>query len=554
MALITGGAGNEKLTGSTGPDTIYGGAGNDRLIGLEGDDVLFGETGDDQLLGKDGDDRLYGEDGADRIAAGAGDDSLFGGAGVDNLIAAGGNDYADGGAGDDLLRGGAGDDVMYGGSGGDRLLGNGGADILFGDDGEDALLGYGDIDFLFGGGGADRLRGGGASDFLYGGAGDDRLAGDGGDDVLNGGAGENRLLGGSGDDIARYEISQGSLYVVVTGEGTATATDLDGTFDDRLSDIETVQVSGAMIALGAGAEGADLSSNPGGAAAMAVGTRFTGEIGAAGDEDWIAVTLMAGVTYQIELLGADSGNGTLADPYLGIFDADGFLIAENDDSGLGVDSNYIFRPAESGLYFLSASSFFFNDTGSYTLSVTAPEDDFPGTLPTDNTLAIGESATGEIQFDDDLDLFAVELIAGARYTILVRGADAYGGTLDDPFVSLLDAKGNTVAADDDGGVGSTSRISYTATETGAFYIEVDTDDEREYGTYTVSIVQNTAASTAADLMALAGSDQPEPQDGPAAPQALPGWAALQASIVNAHLDDDLNPVAAVIHSEPGDWF
>lgn len=554
MALITGGAAGERLLGSTGPDTIYGAGGNDYIIGLDGDDILFGETGNDRLFGREGDDRLYGGTGADYIAAASGDDLLFGGGGDDNLLAAVGDDLVDGGDGDDRLVGGGGDDALTGGEGDDRLLGNGGLDTLYGGEGADVLVGSGGTDLLFGGAGDDRMRGGGGDDLIFGGSGDDRLSGESGDDTLAPGGGSDLLLGGAGADRASYEEGQADLYIALEDDGDVTVTGLTGDTDDTLREVEFLSNADFLIDLAGGAESSDLGTSAASAgAAMAVGTRFTGEIGSAGDEDWIAVTLLAGVTYQIELLGADSENGTLRDPYLAIFDANGLLIAENDDSGLGVDSNYIFRPDESGLYYVSASSFFASDTGTYTLSVTAPEDDFPGTLPTDNTLAIGESATGEIQFDDDLDLFAVELVAGARYTIQVRGADAYGGTLDDPFVSLLDAKGNTVAADDDGGIGSTSRISYTATETGTFYIEVDTDDEREYGTYTVSIVQNTPASTAADLMALAGGDQPEPQDGPGLP-AMPGWAGLQASIVHAHLDADLNPVAAVIHSEPADWF
>ena len=71
---ITGGSGNDRLTGnnknnqidgSFGNDIIYGGAGNDDLDGLFGDDTLDGGSGNDRLNGRDDDDILVGGTGND---------------------------------------------------------------------------------------------------------------------------------------------------------------------------------------------------------------------------------------------------------------------------------------------------------------------------------------------------------------------------------------------------------------------------------------------------------------------------------------------------------
>ena len=105
-----------------------------------------------------------------------------------------------------------------------------------------------------------------------------------------------------------------------------------------------------------------------------VGGSVTGVIEVEGDIDSIAVTLVAGVTYQIDLEGLDTGEGTLVDPFLfGVFDANLARVAEaDDDSGVFVNSRILFTPSETGTYFIGVSSFNragVEDVGSYTLFV-----------------------------------------------------------------------------------------------------------------------------------------------------------------------------------------
>src|SRR4051812_31712477 len=76
---VSAGAG---LSGGRGDDTLSGGDGNDRIGGGAGDDVVSGQGGRD---------RVYGGNGADTALGGTGDDRVYGNAG---------NDSVDGGAGD----------------------------------------------------------------------------------------------------------------------------------------------------------------------------------------------------------------------------------------------------------------------------------------------------------------------------------------------------------------------------------------------------------------------------------------------------------------------
>jgi hypothetical protein len=53
QALMAGGRGNDKLTGSRRPDSLLGGPGNDRLNGRSGQDELVGGSGNDRIRARD---------------------------------------------------------------------------------------------------------------------------------------------------------------------------------------------------------------------------------------------------------------------------------------------------------------------------------------------------------------------------------------------------------------------------------------------------------------------------------------------------------------------
>ncbi|MEP0324461.1 calcium-binding protein [Bauldia litoralis] len=64
-----------KFKGGGGDDILnYYGAGQSKLRGQSGDDTLYGGIGDDVLIGNKGDDRLYGGLGEDRLKGGKGND------------------------------------------------------------------------------------------------------------------------------------------------------------------------------------------------------------------------------------------------------------------------------------------------------------------------------------------------------------------------------------------------------------------------------------------------------------------------------------------------
>ncbi|WP_212699612.1 M10 family metallopeptidase [Thalassovita aquimarina] len=127
----------------------------------------------------------------------------------------------------------------------------------------------------------------------------------------------------------------------------------------------------AFAAIG---EATDASGGSATGYSLETGDRFNGTIGFSDDRDWVAVTLEAGVTYEVSLRGEASGVGTLADPYLRLYDASGALKGENDDGGTGLDSRLVFTAEQTGTYYLVAGAWVANDgtsaVGSYQMEIT----------------------------------------------------------------------------------------------------------------------------------------------------------------------------------------
>jgi Ca2+-binding RTX toxin-like protein len=197
-AYTSMGAGNIRVDGHEGNDTLYGSGYSGSGGGSGFDDALFGGDGNDSLYGRDDADWLEGGAGSDYISGDDGDDTIYGNADSDLLIGGAGNDTLYGNGGNDTIDGGDGYDFGYGGDGSDDLHGGNDPDYLVGEGGNDYCYGDADYDQMFGGLGDDYIEGGDGNDWLYG---DEGLAGNtGGNDVIYGQDGEDHVYGEGGDD------------------------------------------------------------------------------------------------------------------------------------------------------------------------------------------------------------------------------------------------------------------------------------------------------------------------------------------------------------------
>ena len=87
-----------------------------------------------------------------------------------------------------------------------------------------------------------------------------------------------------------------------------------------------------------------------------------------------------------------------------------------------------------------------------------PLDDYDSGISTTGVITVGQSSSGEIEVDGDIDWFATELEAGTSYQIGLKGIDSDSGTLEYPYLDgIYDEGGLYISGtgNDDGGMGMT---------------------------------------------------------------------------------------------------
>lgn len=103
---------------------------------------------------------------------------------------------------------------------------------------------------------------------------------------------------------------------------------------------------------------------------MSVGDTFngtaTGVVPQAGvwDEDWVAISLVQGQTYTMDLFGR--GSAPVTDTFLWLRDSNGNLITADDDDGPGLDAQITYTATYSGTYYVVADGY---GNGAYSLTV-----------------------------------------------------------------------------------------------------------------------------------------------------------------------------------------
>ncbi len=220
------------------------------------------------------------------------------------------------------------------------------------------------------------------------------------------------------------------------------------------------------------------------------------------DTDWFAVDMTAGTIYQIDMFGdhgltsGGQSGGNLLNPKLSVRDAQGATLVSDDNGGLLYNSQITFIPEATATYYIEtgrSSNVLAQQNQGYTYTITLVTDladDYPDDTSTIGTLLIGGVATGYIEKSNDRDWFAVEVMAGRTYTFELTGVYSGSDTLPDPLIyGMYDADGNPVpnTQDDNGKNMVDSRLVYTATATGAYYISAAGASENDTGTYTLRV-------------------------------------------------------------------
>ena len=110
--------------------------------------------------------------------------------------------------------------------------------------------------------------------------------------------------------------------------------------------------------------------------------------------------------------------------------------------------------------------------------------DIPGNASTTADVTVGSTTSSTLELLGDHDWFRISLTAGQSITVFVDGI-----TLEDPYVYIRNSAGAVIAENDDIVLGSNrdSRVSFTATTSGTYYIDVGAFENGYTGTYEVSV-------------------------------------------------------------------
>ncbi|MFN0196126.1 MAG: pre-peptidase C-terminal domain-containing protein [Planctomycetaceae bacterium] len=222
------------------------------------------------------------------------------------------------------------------------------------------------------------------------------------------------------------------------------------------------------------------------------------------DEDWFVFVAPHDGHFVFE-----TGLNTLVDSLLELYDADGTtLLQSDDDSGVGRASK-IERDMLTGqtIYLRALGSD--GRIGSYSVKVgeTLPDDHLNNALV---PLGLAQLllnnpifGNGNIEQPGDQDWFKIDAVAGQGFVL-----ETVAGTLTDTTMTLFDSDGTTqLAFDDDNGPGKLSRIQFTPTHTGSYFIRIKAFSAVMTGTYQVTYNSaslddfgNNAAAAAAILV------------------------------------------------------
>ena len=173
-------------------------------------------------------------------------------------------------------------------------------------------------------------------------------------------------------------------------------------------------------------ETGDLAESTATTASLIVGQSAYGTLSSSTDEDWFAIELVAGVTYDFRLLGF--GSAFLDDPLIRIYNSAGVQQASNDDGFTSLsgtherDSELVFTATTTGTYYIAADAFS-TETGDYVISATPHDPN--GRIFTADEIAWQLINNGEAFFSSPEGI-GFDVGVGGTLTVNITGLTADG--------------------------------------------------------------------------------------------------------------------------------
>ena len=217
----------------------------------------------------------------------------------------------------------------------------------------------------------------------------------------------------------------------------------------------------------------DHADSSAGATSAEVGEAVQGTLHYGNDVDFFVFDAVEGERYELNV-----EPGTLEDPTLALYDADGTWLDGDDDSGGSLAPLVYWEAPSAGAVYVEVGGF---GAGSYTLmiAVSDVDDDHADSLEGATAARVGEAFLGTLNYGGDVDYFVFDAVEGEVYQI-----DVEPGTLEDPTLALYDADGWQLDYDDDSGDSLAPRLLWPTSSSGPLYVEVGGYGA---GTYTLTI-------------------------------------------------------------------
>jgi hypothetical protein len=199
--------------------------------------------------------------------------------------------------------------------------------------------------------------------------------------------------------------------------------------------------------------------------------------------DTFTFAATAGTTYEIRMEAEDY------DPYLYLLDAAGTILAENNDGGGGWNARIIYTPQASGVLTIEATSYYYHQTGPYTVSLATSAPCSSANDP----IAPGQTVEGALATTDCYsnvnpdafyDRYTMAVTAGTEYTIAVSSPGFYA------YVEVRDPAGRVVFREGDTYLQNDIVFYMSPRFTGTYTLDVSSAHDSETGPYTVTLLAN----------------------------------------------------------------
>lgn len=345
-----------------------------------------------------------------------------------------------------------------------------------------------DIENAVGGAGNDTITGNALANQLDGGAGSDTLNGGSGNDTLLAGAGNDLIDGGDGDDTVVFSGTWSSYtYSVASDNSLVFYGSTTGT--DTVRSAEALQFSDGTK-LVSELSGGTPTTSPVVSIAAGSATVTEGNSGTTAVSFVVSLSAAAASSQSISWsIGGDANSGDFSGATSGTVS---FAAGETQKTiQLLVAGDTTVESDEAfAVTLANPSSGLTLGTASATMTITnddqAPtaNDDYPMSTGTNGVVTVNsDSLSGTIETGADGDLFKVSLVAGTTYQFDLKSTS---GSLD-PYLELYSPSVQWLTYNDDAsGATSDSRIVYTATATGTYYLAAWDYWSQGTGSYTIS--------------------------------------------------------------------